>query len=86
MLTIAIIPARGGSKGIPHKNIRMLADKPLLAHSILDAKESKLVNQVYVSTDDVQISEISKQYGADVILRPVKLAGDTASSESMPLS
>lgn len=77
-----IIPARGGSKGVPHKNVRPIADKPLIAHSILDAKESKFVDRVYVSTDSLEIAEVSQKYGAEVIHRPDELAGDTASSES----
>ncbi|MGK7892285.1 MAG: acylneuraminate cytidylyltransferase family protein [Xenococcus sp. (in: cyanobacteria)] len=82
MIVLAIIPARGGSKGVPHKNVRFLGDKPLIAHSILDAKESKFTDQVYVSTDSLEIAEVSQQYGAEVIHRPDELAGDTASSES----
>ena len=80
--TIAIIPARGGSKGIPRKNVRLLGDKPLIAHSILDAKESKYTDKVFVSTDDREITEVSQQYGAEIIDRPNQLAGDSASSES----
>jgi CMP-N,N'-diacetyllegionaminic acid synthase len=82
MLTVAIIPARGGSKGIPQKNLRSLAGRPLIAHSIEDALEAKLVDRVYVSTDDPDIAEVSMKYGAEVILRPEHLANDTASSES----
>lgn len=82
MTAIAIIPARGGSKGLPRKNVRQLGDKPLIAHSILDAKESKLIDKVYVSTDDAEIAEISRNYGAEIIHRPDDLAGDKASSES----
>ena len=82
MVTIAIIPARGGSKGVPRKNVRPLAGKPLIAHSILDAKESKFTDKVYVSTDNLEIAEVSRQYGAEIIHRPEELAGDTASSES----
>ncbi len=81
-LKIAIIPARGGSKGLPGKNIRTLAGKPLIAHSIINVKEAKLVDRVYVSTDDNEIAKISKDYGAEIINRPEELAGDTASSES----
>ncbi|NEO98679.1 MAG: acylneuraminate cytidylyltransferase family protein [Symploca sp. SIO2E9] len=81
-LTITIIPARGGSKGVPRKNVRPLADQPLIAHSILDVKEAKLVDQVYVSTDDPEIAEIARKYGSEVIDRPAELSGDTASSES----
>ncbi len=82
LFTIAIIPARGGSKGVPRKNVRLLGDKPLIAHSILDAKESQYTDKVYVSTDDLEIAEVSRQYGAEIINRPNQLAGDTASSES----
>ncbi len=82
MSTIAIIPARGASKGLPGKNIRNLANKPLIAHSIINAKEAKLVDKVYVSTDDREIAEISRDYGAEIIDRPNELANDTASSES----
>lgn len=81
-LTLAIILARGGSKGIPRKNVRLLGDKPLIAHSILDAKESKYTDKVFVSTDDREIAEVSQQYGAEIIDRPNQLAGDSASSES----
>lgn len=82
MKCYAIIPARGGSKGVPKKNVRILAGKPLLAHSILDAKQAKLIEKVYVSTDDPEISEISRENGAEVIHRPNELASDTASSET----
>jgi CMP-N,N'-diacetyllegionaminic acid synthase len=81
-LFITIIPARGGSKGVSRKNVRLLVDKPLIAHSILDATESKLINNIYVSTDDPEIAEISRRFGADIIYRPDELANDTASSES----
>jgi CMP-N,N'-diacetyllegionaminic acid synthase len=82
MLTIAIIPARGGSKGVPRKNLRLLAGKPLVAHSIEDAQEAISVDRVYVSTDDPDIADVSLKYGAEVIIRPDHLANDTASSES----
>jgi len=78
----AVIPARGGSKGIPHKNARLIAGIPLIAHSILDCQDSKQVRQVFVSTDDEEIAQISQQYGATVIHRPAEIAGDNASSES----
>ena len=80
--TITIIPARAGSKGILKKNIKFLLNQPLIGHSILDAQESKLVDYVFVSTDDEEISQISQKYGAEVIKRPAEIAGDTASSES----
>ena len=82
MSIITIIPARGGSKGVPRKNVRSLGDKPLIAHSILDAKEANLVDKVYVSTDDPEIAEVSSKYGAEIISRPSQIAGDTASSET----
>lgn len=76
---IAIIPARGGSKGIPNKNIYPLCDKPLIAYTIEAAKKSKYIDSVVVSTDSERISEVSKQYGAKVpFLRPDILASDTA--------
>ncbi len=78
----AFIPARGGSKGIPGKNIRMVAGKPLLVHSIEYAQESSRISQVYVSTDDENIAAISRAAGAEVIPRPAELAGDTATTES----
>jgi CMP-N,N'-diacetyllegionaminic acid synthase len=82
---ISIIPARGGSKGVPRKNVRPLSGMPLISYSILDVKESQLVNRVYVSTDDPEIAKISTQYGAEIIHRPDAIAGDTASSESVLL-
>jgi len=82
MSIFCIIPARGGSKGVPHKNILPFLGQPLIAHSIKYALESKSVDQVFVSTDDEQISEISRMNGADVIPRPVDIAGDTATTES----
>lgn len=74
---IAIIPARGGSKGIPRKNIKPLLKKPLIAWTIEQAKKSKYVNKIMVSTDDEEIAEISKKYGAEIpLLRPKELATD----------
>ena len=77
MNIVAIIPARGGSKGIPRKNLVNIAGKPLVAHSITHALESTLINRVIVSTDDEEIANVSKKYGAEVpILRPSELAQD----------
>jgi len=78
---IAIIPARGGSKGIPRKNIIGFCGKPLIAWTIENAKESKLISNVYVSTDSEEIASISREYGAKIIQRPWKISGDEASSE-----
>lgn len=79
---VAIIPARGGSKGIPRKNIRPLAGRPLIAWTIKDALESGCVGEVHVTTDDPEIAEVARQHGADAIMRPPALATDTSSSES----
>lgn len=76
---IAIIPARGGSKGLPGKNIKLLNGKPLIAYTIEAALKSKRISRVIVSTDDEEIARISIQYGAEVpFLRPDFLATDTA--------
>lgn len=76
---IAIIPARGGSKGLPGKNILPLCGKPMIAYTIEAAKQSKYIDHVIVSTDDQKIAEIALQYGAEVpFLRPDFLASDTA--------
>ncbi len=75
--TIAIIPARGGSKRLPNKNILSLGNMPLLAHSILYAKSNKdIINEVYVSTDDENIKETALAFGAKVIDRPKNISGD----------
>lgn len=73
---IAIIPARGGSKGIRRKNTRFLGGKPLLAHTIEVALDSKLIDRVIVSTEDEEIAEVSKRHGAEVMERPEELARD----------
>ncbi|MCH8326758.1 MAG: acylneuraminate cytidylyltransferase family protein, partial [Bacteroidetes bacterium] len=81
MKIIAIIPARGGSKGIPRKNIRLLAGKPLIAYTIEHALEARQVDRTIVSTDDTEIAAVARQYGAEVLMRPPELATDSASSE-----
>jgi len=81
---LAVITARGGSKGIPQKNIRPLLGKPLIAYTIQAALQSKTLNKIIVSTDDEDIANVSKQYGAEVpFLRPKDLATDTATSLSV---
>lgn len=76
---IAIIPARGGSKGLPGKNIRLLNGKPLIAHAIDCALHAKSIDRVIVSTDDQQIADVARKFGAEVpFLRPDYLASDTA--------
>ncbi len=74
---LSIIPARGGSKGIPKKNIRVMAGKPLISYSILNAKKSKYITDVVISTDDEEIEKISKIYGAQILYRPEELAQDS---------
>lgn len=77
MDVLAIIPARGGSKGIKRKNLIPFNGKPLVAHSICQALEARLVNRVIVSTDDEEIAGVSREYGAEVpFLRPKELAED----------
>jgi len=75
--TLALIPARGGSKGIPRKNIRNFAGYPLIAWSIAAAKQSKLVTRIIVSTDDEEIAAVAREHGAETpFLRPAELAQD----------
>lgn len=78
---IAIIPARGGSKGIPRKNILPLAGKPLMAHSIEAALNSTLVDRTIVSTDDEEIAAVARECGAEVVMRPAELATDGCMTE-----
>ena len=74
---LAVIPARGGSKGVPHKNIRDLDGKPLIAYTIEAAIKSKVFDKIVVSTDSSEIAEIAKRYGAEVpFIRPKDLSGD----------
>ena len=76
---LALIPARSGSKSIPHKNIRTFAGKPLLAHSILQARACPAVSRVIVSTDSEHYAAIARDYGADVpFLRPAEISGDAS--------
>lgn len=79
---LGIIPARGGSKGIPRKNIKEIAGKPLIAWTIETAKASRKLSRFVVSTEDSEIAGISKKYGAEVIDRPLKLATDKAATLS----
>lgn len=76
-MNLAIIPARGGSKRIPGKNIKLFCDKPLIAFSIEAAKHSGLFERIIVSTDSEEVADIARQYGADVpFLRPEHLSND----------
>jgi CMP-N-acetylneuraminic acid synthetase len=78
MKPICFIAARGGSKGVPRKNIRILVDKPLIAYTIEKSLDSKIFSHVIVSTEDSEIAKTAKQYGAEVpFMRPKRLATDT---------
>lgn len=83
---LAVIPARGGSKGLPGKNIKPLEGKPLIAYTIEAALQSGLFDKVVVSTDDKEIADIAKQYGAEIpFMRPQELSGDVVSSDDVIL-
>lgn len=74
---VGFIFARGGSKGVPRKNIRLLAGKPLIAHAIETALASKMIDRVIVSTDDIEIVRIAQEFGAEVpFIRPIELSQD----------
>ena len=81
MKIIAVVPARGGSKAIPKKNIRMLAGKPLICYTLEEARKSKYLDRIVVSTDDYEIAGICRKLGAEVIERPPELATDTSPTE-----
>lgn len=73
---LALIPARGGSKGVPRKNIRLLADKPLIAWSIEEARESRYIDRLVLSTDDDDIMNVAQAWNCEVLKRPAHLAQD----------
>ena len=84
MNIIAIIPARGGSKGIPKKNIKPVAGKPLIAYAIKAAKNCSLVSRVILSTDDEEIANVAKEWGAEIpFMRSEELAGDDVKPEAV---
>ncbi len=84
---ICIIPARGGSKRIPRKNIRMFRGKPMIAWSIAAAKKACCFDRILVSTDDTQIADVAAAHGAEVpFLRPVHLADDQASTQEVVIN
>ena len=81
---LGIIPARGGSKGVPRKNIKSLGGRPLISYTIELALKSSLIDRLIVSTDDQEIAEIASSYNADVpFIRPEELANDTAKAISV---
>lgn len=76
MQILAVIPARGASKGIPRKNIRLMNGKPLISYSINNAKKSRYITDVFVSTDSDEIAEVAEEYGANIIKRDESLSSD----------
>ncbi len=79
---VAVIPARGGSKGVTRKNLRRVGGVPLIARAVAAARATASIDQVIVSTDDAEIAAVSEEWGARVVRRPARLSGDTATSES----
>lgn len=80
-MKVAVIPARGGSKRIPRKNIKVFGDKPMIAYAITAAKKSGLFDRILVSTDDSEIANIANEWGAETpFVRPVELANDYAAT------
>jgi len=84
-MNIALIPARGGSKSIPKKNIKIINNHPLISWVINASIKSKYVDETFVSTDSNEIADISRSYGATIVSRSAKTATDTASTESCML-
>jgi YrbI family 3-deoxy-D-manno-octulosonate 8-phosphate phosphatase len=82
MSVVAIIPARGGSKGVPGKNLRRVGGVPLIVRAVIAARSCLAIDRVVVSTDDAGIASAARSAGAEVVDRPAVIAGDTASSES----
>lgn len=85
MTVVAVIPARGGSKGVPGKNVALVGGVPLVARAVHAARAAQRVDRVIVSTDDVAIAAAARSAGAEIVTRPANLAGDTATSESAVL-
>ncbi|MEU1010431.1 N-acylneuraminate cytidylyltransferase [Streptomyces sp. NPDC005890] len=82
---LAVIPARGGSKGVPAKNLAPVGGVPLVARAVRECRAARLVTDVVVSTDDQAIAAAAREAGAEVVLRPAAIAGDTATSEAAVL-
>ncbi|WP_328861551.1 acylneuraminate cytidylyltransferase [Streptomyces sp. NBC_00306] len=85
MTVLAVIPARGGSKGVPAKNLAPVGGVPLVARAVRESLAARLVTDVVVSTDDPDIAAAARSAGAEVVLRPAAIAGDTATSEAAVL-
>ena len=81
--TVGVIPARGGSKGVPRKNVRMLAGVPLIVHTIRAALASRWLDTIVVSTEDAEIAAIATEHGATVVARPQDLATDLVQNTSV---
>lgn len=82
-MRLALIPARGGSRRLPRKNLRLFHGKPMIAHTIGTALSCGLFSQVYVSTDDDEISEVALKYGATPVRRPTHLAMDDVGTQAV---
>jgi YrbI family 3-deoxy-D-manno-octulosonate 8-phosphate phosphatase len=82
---VAVIPARGGSKGVPGKNVAPVGGQPLVARAVRAARAAQRVDRVIVSTDDLLIADVARDAGAEIVERPQHIAGDTATSESAVL-
>jgi CMP-N,N'-diacetyllegionaminic acid synthase len=82
---VAVIPARGGSRRLPGKNLALLGGRPLIAHTIEAARGAYLVDQVIVSTEDATIARVARAHGAQVLRRPARLATDHATTEAVLL-
>jgi N-acylneuraminate cytidylyltransferase len=83
-MKVAIIPARGGSKRIPRKNVKLFAGLPMIAHSLRAARESGVFDRIVVSTDDEEIADVARQHGGEVpFLRPAELANDFAGTDAV---
>ncbi len=80
---VAIIPARGGSKRLPRKNLRLVGGKPLIVHAVASALSAACIREVHVSTEDPEIARIARQHGGQVIDRPAELAADTAQNDAV---
>ena len=76
MRILAVIPARGGSKGIPRKNIRLMNGRPLISYAIANASASQYITDVFVSTDSAEIADIARSYGAHIVERDHCLSSD----------
>ncbi len=83
MRTVAVVPARGGSKGLPRKNLRTVGGVPLVVRAVDAAREARTVDAVWVSTEDTEIAAVAREAGAEVVERPAALATDTAQGDAV---